>query len=200
MSSGTPAQRQQLEDAFLVFNQVSEQLADSYAQLQKRVAGLNQELAAARSERMRQLAEKERLANRLSTLLDGLPAGVVLVDGESVVQQYNPAAKELLPSLEHGSSWQSVFSIEVEGAGQGEELSLRSGRLLTLSERSLEPEDGRHHPHRIKSILIYWMRSLTIPALRLTMTTMGGPTTGTGLRAIGSGTTAWPTAAAVQPA
>jgi two-component system sensor histidine kinase FlrB len=143
MSSGTPAQRQQLEDAFLVFNQVSEQLADSYAQLQKRVAGLNQELAAARSERMRQLAEKERLANRLSTLLDGLPAGVVLVDGASVVQQYNPAAKELLPSLEHGNSWQHVFSIEVEGTVRGEELSLRSGRLLTLSERSLDPEDGR---------------------------------------------------------
>ncbi|MEW7977204.1 MAG: hypothetical protein AB2814_07135 [Candidatus Sedimenticola endophacoides] len=72
MFSGTPANKQQLEDAFLVFNQMSEQLVDSYHQLQQRVARLGEELAAARGERMVELAEKERLANRLSKLLDGL--------------------------------------------------------------------------------------------------------------------------------
>lgn len=66
---------QDLEDAFHVFSQVSERLAESYRLLEDRVAGLNQELAAARHERLQQLAEKERLANRLQLLLATLPAG-----------------------------------------------------------------------------------------------------------------------------
>ena len=59
-----------LTEAFQVFNQLSVQLSSSYKELERRVAELSQELSAARSERLRQLAEKERLANRLSLLLE----------------------------------------------------------------------------------------------------------------------------------
>ena len=59
-----------LEAAFNLFNQLSEELTGSYQQLQSQVLELSQELAAARSERMVQLAEKERLADRLERLLE----------------------------------------------------------------------------------------------------------------------------------
>jgi two-component system sensor histidine kinase FlrB len=143
MTGETPQQRKQLEDAFQVFNQVSEQLADSYHQLQQRVHELNNELASARDERLRQLAEKERLANRLAQLLDALPAAVVVLDGEGLLQQYNPAAHHLLGSIKRGQSWDSIYRRNFENNQSGDEQWLQSGRLVTLTERRLEPEAGR---------------------------------------------------------
>jgi two-component system sensor histidine kinase FlrB len=143
MTAESPQQRKQLEDAFQVFNQVSEQLADSYQQLQQRVHQLSTELAAARDERLKQLAEKERLANRLAQLLDALPAAVVVLDGEGVVQQLNPAAHQLLKTIDPGHSWESVYRDSFEENQSGDERRLRSGRLVTLTERQLEPEAGR---------------------------------------------------------
>ena len=71
--------RAQLENAFQVFNQVSERLTASYSHLQDQVRHLSEQLAAARSERMQQLAETERLAHRLAQFLDALPAAVVVL-------------------------------------------------------------------------------------------------------------------------
>ena len=56
---------QDLHEAFHAFGEMSERLAESYRLLEERVSVLTEELAAARSERLQQLAEKERLANRL---------------------------------------------------------------------------------------------------------------------------------------
>jgi two-component system sensor histidine kinase FlrB len=143
MTAENPQQRKQLEDAFLVFNQVSEQLADSYQQLQQRVHQLSNELAAARDERLRQLAEKERLAHRLAQLLDALPAAVVVLDGEGLVQQHNPAARLLLETIAPGQCSQSIYRQHFENNQSGDEQRLRSGRLVSLTERRLEPESGR---------------------------------------------------------
>ena len=55
------ARQQQLQDAFARFAEVSEQLTGSYHVLQDQVAGLNRELAAARSERA-------QLRNEIRTL------------------------------------------------------------------------------------------------------------------------------------
>lgn len=55
--SHTAANKQQLQDAFELFNQVSEQLTGSYTALQQQVVSLNQELAAARNERRQLLAD-----------------------------------------------------------------------------------------------------------------------------------------------
>ncbi|HEC16226.1 MAG TPA: PAS domain-containing protein [Sedimenticola sp.] len=143
MSSQNLARQQQLEDAFVVFNQVSEQLADSYQKLQERVVHLNEELAAARTDRLRQLAEKERLANRLSHLLDVLPAAVVVLDGGGRVHEFNPAAARLLHGLAPGRPWAGIYQEAFTGERSGDELRLRNGGLVTLSECDLAPEAGR---------------------------------------------------------
>jgi two-component system sensor histidine kinase FlrB len=64
--SQTAANKQQLQDAFELFNQVSEQLTHSYAALQQQVVTLNQELAAARNERLQLLAEVRTLRHEAS--------------------------------------------------------------------------------------------------------------------------------------
>ena len=64
--SQTAASKQQLQDAFELFSQVSEELTSSYTSLQQQVATLNGELSAARSERVELLAEIRRLQQESS--------------------------------------------------------------------------------------------------------------------------------------
>ena len=71
---------EQLEDAFQLFNQFSEKLADSYSELESQVVQLTKELAEARSERLIQLAEKEVLASPDHRRKNRLYAGACLAD------------------------------------------------------------------------------------------------------------------------
>ncbi len=140
-----PAGRsRELEDAFRAFNQMSEQLQVSYRELENRVAELSQELAAARSERLKQLAEKERLANRLEKLLDTLPAGVVVLDGEDRVQDCNPAALDILGEPLCGVPWDAIqaraFPPDQE---KSHEIALGNGSRVSLCARSLDSEPGK---------------------------------------------------------
>lgn len=135
---------QALEEAFTTFNQLSLQLTESYRVLEERVAGLNQELAAARDERIRELTEKERLANRLSLLLNVLPGGVVVLDGQGRVQEHNPAAVELLGEPLLNQSWSSVINrVFAPRADDGHDVSLADGRRVNISTCPLGAEPGQ---------------------------------------------------------
>ncbi|MBE0763048.1 PAS domain-containing sensor histidine kinase, partial [Escherichia coli] len=50
------------------------------------VTELKGQLALVSAQRMEELAEKERLANRLQSLLDLLPGGVIVIDAHGVVR------------------------------------------------------------------------------------------------------------------
>ncbi|WP_122856464.1 PAS domain-containing protein, partial [Pseudomonas viridiflava] len=102
--------RHGLEQAFSLFNQMSAQLTDSYGHLEARVTELKGELAQAGVQRLQELAEKERLANRLQNLLDLLPGGVIVIDGMGVVREANPAAIDLLDQPLLGMLWRHVIS------------------------------------------------------------------------------------------
>jgi two-component system sensor histidine kinase FlrB len=133
-----------LEAAFNLFNQLSEELTGSYQQLQSQVLELSQELAAARSERMVQLAEKERLADRLERLLETLPAAVIVLDGEERIREYNPAAKQLLGELETLDLWPEIIRKRaLGGVLKGNELKMLNGHLLTLTSSRLEQAPGQ---------------------------------------------------------
>jgi len=64
--SQTAASKQLLQDAFELFNQVSEQLTGSYTALQHQVVTLNRELAAAHKERLQLLNEVRNLRQEAS--------------------------------------------------------------------------------------------------------------------------------------
>ena len=119
--------KRELEAAFSIFNQMSEQLSDSYQQLQENVVQLKGELAAARSERMCQLAEKERLANRLSHLLAVLPAAVIVLDGEERILEFNHAAVELLGDITVGCRWDELNKAVIANDPDDNEFRLHSG-------------------------------------------------------------------------
>lgn len=134
----------QLEQAFHVFNEVCQQLEASYRILENRVAQLNGELAAAHDARIRQLIEKERLADRLACLLDALPAGVVVLAADGTIQQCNPAAEDLLGSPLAGRDWEQVMGDAfMRYSEHDQEASLIDGRIVSLSRSPLETEQGQ---------------------------------------------------------
>lgn len=134
---------QQLQDAFQTFNMLSEQLAASYKALEDRVADLSEELATAKSERILQLQEKEKLATRLETLINGLPAGVIVLDGCGVIQQANQKAFEILGEPLYREKWNDVINRVYEAQGNRHEIALKNGKWVTLSTCPLGTEPGQ---------------------------------------------------------
>lgn len=134
---------QDLRSAFELFNQMSEQLADSYHLLENRVAELNQELNHLSDRRLEELAEKEKLAHRLESLLNFLPGGVVVLDSSGYVSECNPAAKDLLGEPLQGQLWRDVIKRSfAPRQDDGHEVSLQDGRRISIQTRNLG-EDGQ---------------------------------------------------------
>lgn len=143
-SSVEQASRQGLEQAFELFSQMSSQLTDSYSMLEARVTELKGELAVVSAQRMQELAEKERLANRLQNLLDLLPGGVIVIDGHGIVREANPAAIDLLGLPLEGELWRHVIArCFAPREDDGHEISLKNGRRLSIATRSLDAEPGQ---------------------------------------------------------
>jgi len=89
-------------------------------------------------------AEARRLARRLSSLLDALPAAIVVADGKGRIDQFNPAAANLFPTLAWGRRWADVLAeaAVVRSAGD-DEWRLPDGTMLSVSRRALRPDPGQ---------------------------------------------------------
>ncbi|AJQ96343.1 sensor histidine kinase [Gynuella sunshinyii] len=130
---------EELKQAFDVFNKMSEQLTESYQWLETRVVELSGELATVSEQRMRELAEKEKLADQLESLLNLMPAGVLVLDQKGRIQHTNPAAEALLEVPLKGQRWRSIIrSVFSPQANDGHEISLRNGRLVNLATTALD--------------------------------------------------------------
>lgn len=101
-----PEEAARLAEAFRLFNAASAELTEAYGALERQVAGLTEELAAANGELRRQYDEKARLTDRLTTLLNRLPAGVVVVAGNGDIEQANPAALDMV-GAEADAAWET---------------------------------------------------------------------------------------------
>ncbi|MEC7473635.1 MAG: ATP-binding protein [Pseudomonadota bacterium] len=127
-----------------LFDRISGQLSESEGLLYTRVAELQGRLAEAGELRRQEFEEKERLAQRLRNVLDLLPGGVVVIDGQGVVCDANPVALELLGEPLTGALWREVIARSfAPRRDDGHEISLRSGRRLSIATRSLSGEPGQ---------------------------------------------------------
>lgn len=134
-----------LRQAFELFNEMSQQLTESYTKLEHQVQTLSGELAEVSAARMEELKEKERLADRLHSLLQLLPGGVVVLDGQGRVQECNRAAlaifdvKDLRQKL-----WREVIKEHFSPKeDDGHEVSLKTGKRLSIQTSGLENEPGQ---------------------------------------------------------
>lgn len=157
--SHTAANKQQLQDAFELFNQVSEQLTGSYAVLQQQVVGLNQELAAARTERLQLLADirslqleasrsrrlssmgemTARLAHQVRTPLStALLYASQLKQSNLPLEQHDCFVDRLLVGLRHLDHMVNDMLVFARGGQAGEE-KIDVLELLEQVRQSLQP-------------------------------------------------------------
>ncbi len=140
-----PQQEDEAVDSALeLFNRMSRQITDSYRTLESRVNQLSGELSQESMQRQQELEEKEQLADRLSTLLTALPAGVVVLDSQGVVTQTNPAAIALLGEPLDGERWIDVIQrCFAPRRDDGHEVSLKDGRRVSIEIRTMENQPGQ---------------------------------------------------------
>ncbi|AOY87195.1 PAS domain-containing sensor histidine kinase [Marinobacter salinus] len=133
-----------VDSALEMFNRMSRQITDSYRTLESRVNQLSGELTQESLQRQQELEEKEQLADRLSTLLNALPAGVVVLDSQGVVTQTNPAAIALLGEPLDGERWIDVIRrCFAPRRDDGHEVSLKDGRRVSIEIRTMENQPGQ---------------------------------------------------------
>ncbi|OUR69625.1 hypothetical protein A9Q73_01795 [Bermanella sp. 47_1433_sub80_T6] len=146
--------KENLRQAFELFNEMSQQLSSSYANLESQVQLLSGELAEVSAARIKELKEKERLADRLHSLLQLLPGGVVVLDGNGRVQECNLAAYTFLsPESDKksasqkdivGQPWRQIIKKNFfPKEDDGHEVSLKNGLRLSIQTSSLENEPGQ---------------------------------------------------------
>lgn len=129
----------ELEEAFEVFSRVSIELETTYRQLEAKVAKLTDELTSARSARLRELAEKERLAHRLSALVSALPGGVLIVDRQQRIRDANPEATQMLGAPLLGERWEDVVQRNCGRPSlQATEMVCTDGRRFSVVSRTLD--------------------------------------------------------------
>lgn len=131
-------------DLRAAFALINREFTDSYRQLEQRVEELSSELEQVDRARLRELEQKEQLSQRLRSLLDLMPAGVVVLDERGTVVDANPAARHMLGGTLPGERWGSVIRRAFRPRGDdGHEISLADGRRVSVETRSLERDSGQ---------------------------------------------------------
>jgi two-component system, sensor histidine kinase FlrB len=135
---------QQLTDAFRIFNELSEHLTASYQGLEIQVGKLNEELAAVRSERLKTLVEKEKIATRLQHLLAALPAGVIVVGADGKVVDCNATSISFLGKPLLGELWTDIMQSRLLPVlDNPHERLLLTGVRVSVTQNLLAPDSGQ---------------------------------------------------------
>jgi two-component system sensor histidine kinase FlrB len=115
-----------LAGAFDLFVQASQTLEKQHAALSQKVDALSADLVKANQ--------------RLHTLLDALPAAVILVE-QGVVTHVNPAARQLLPQLDTSSVWRVPDTWQA-GEGPNEYQFVEQGVRRTVQLQQIVKPHG----------------------------------------------------------
>jgi two-component system sensor histidine kinase FlrB len=110
----------------------------------KRVADLEFNPCLLQEAYVGELSDLRKQASWLSHLVDTMPAGVIVLDGQGMVAKANQIAIDMLGEPLEGEKWFSIiqrsFSPQQD---DGHEVSLKDGRLIKLDITALAPEPGQ---------------------------------------------------------
>ena len=137
-------QIQSLEETFKTFDQLTDSLESNYTNLEDRIAQLQMQLTEVRQKHRQEIAARDSIAKKLSSVLQALPAGVVVLNPEGLVQDCNPASVELLGGPLRGEVWRDVVERAfLPRSDDGHEISLKDGRLVNISTCPLGNDPGQ---------------------------------------------------------
>jgi two-component system, sensor histidine kinase FlrB len=144
-----------LLEAFEMFTLASSSLESAFGQLQRKVQRLTEELESKNVELEKSLHEKEEAQNYLRNILERLPCGVIVLDGNGDVTLCNPMAADVLGKSK-SSKWKQPDPLALSSGmrkhfagavgGEEREIPLVNGgkkRILATSGAPLTEVTGR---------------------------------------------------------
>ncbi|MGL5358681.1 MAG: sensor histidine kinase [Shewanella sp.] len=88
--------------------------------------------------------EAANMSNRMEHILQAMPSGVVILNGDGIVTEANPVAVALLEHDLLGARWIDIIHLAFAPRDDdGHEVSLRNGRRVKLAITALTPEPGQ---------------------------------------------------------
>lgn len=127
------ARIQELEKAFALFIQTSQELEQSYQEVAEQLDKVQ--------------AERLQVADRLERLLNLLPAGVVVLDEHERIQKMNPTASDLLGADAINREWpivvMNVFLKNNEIRPGVAEMMTYDNQYFQITQTALDQEVGR---------------------------------------------------------
>mgnify|MGYP001113625148 CR=1 FL=1 len=134
---------QALRQAFEIFTEASGQLGSSWRDLEHQVALLKGQLATARDQREQEAERNEQLVRRLSTVLETLPGGLIVLDSENRINEVNSVARQLFGEPLEGMGWGTISERAFAGRSDAHgDYLLADGRRLSLAQRALVGAGG----------------------------------------------------------
>ena len=141
-----------LIEAFRTFTLASNSLESTFEQLQSRVRKLTEELEVKNRELQQSLREKQEAQEYLRTILEKLPCGVFVLEGNGEMTLCNPMAAEVLREARgeagrlRSDELRNLFAASAEGKREETEITLFAAgekKVLATSGTPLEDDNGR---------------------------------------------------------
>ncbi|MCG9697155.1 ATP-binding protein [Shewanella sp. Isolate11] len=86
----------------------------------------------------------DAMSNTMEHILQAMPSGVVIINGDGIVTQANPVALQLLGQPLMGMKWLQIINRAFSPQDDdGHEVSLKNGRRVKLAITPLTPEPGQ---------------------------------------------------------
>jgi two-component system, sensor histidine kinase FlrB len=85
-----------------------------------------------------------RTASRMARLLAVLPIGVIVINGNGIVSEFNDVALSLLSDPEEGEKWVDIIERAFQpSSDDSQDVSLKNGRLVNVLTSPLDGEPGQ---------------------------------------------------------
>jgi len=144
LNSAYTCEHTDFREAFECFQEAYFSLAESHQHLELWVTELARELELVRRDQVSQEEDNARLSSRITNLLQALPAGVVILDGEGQIRDCNAAAADLLGEIRAGQIWRDVVAESFAPRwDDGHDITLKSGRRVNIATQALHGEPGQ---------------------------------------------------------
>ncbi|MFD2448151.1 sensor histidine kinase [Vogesella fluminis] len=138
----TNATPETLAATFAHFNAVTDELIKAYQQLEIKVEELNNQLTQANDELLQKSQANAQLAQRLATLVNELPAGVIETDKQRQIISLNNAARMMLPGLQGRTHWSEAELLpQTDADGVIHVDDPQSGRMRYLTLQACPLDD-----------------------------------------------------------
>ncbi len=155
-SSPTPEMFAALEQAFYEFQSRAEKLSQAYSGMQEDFKNVNLELDRKNSELADSLATLEQTQTFLNSILESMNNGVIAIDTEERITQFNRAAAEILgysPAEVVGKPYADLFARESESPNSLPAV-LHSGKGHMRDEKVIWHKEGFPAPVSFQSALL----------------------------------------------